>query len=366
LTKVRYSPLLEQYSDPEKILDGIREIIATGDYTLGKVVSEFEDAFSKRVSRKHSIGVGSGTDAIKIPLRALEIGFGDEVITAANTFWATVGAIAEVGATPVFVDCGPDMQIDVEAIEASITKKTKAIVPVHIAGNVVRMDRIMEISEKYGLAVVEDGCQSLMAERNGSTVGSWGIATAYSMHPLKVINVWGDAGVVVTDDDEIDRKVRLLRNHGLRNRDEMEMLGYNSRLDSIQAVVGKEILSTINWIISERRSNADFYTRAFIDIPEIEIPQIDSDIKHVYMLYVLFAKNRDRLLKHCIDAGIEAKVHYPIPLYCQDALKHLGYTHGDFPETDRQAQQGITFPVDQHMNPTQLEHVVKTVQSFYG
>ncbi len=272
------------------------------------------------------------------------IGPGDEVITAANTFYATVGAIAEVGAKPVFVDCDDTFCIDVDQLEQAITPRTKALVPVHLTGDVAEMPRIMEIAKRHKLPVVEDGCQSLLGEYEGRRVGMWGDATAFSMHPLKIINVWGDAGIVVTNDDEMNRHVRLLRNHGLRNRDEMEILGYNSRLDSTQAVVGKWIVRQLPDIVAKRIDNAAYFDAGFRTIPQIRVPVRRAETKQVYLLYILFAQDRDALLKHCIDRGIEAKVHYPIPLHLQDALKYLGYKVGDFPVVGAPLPRGDQLP----------------------
>lgn len=364
--KVRYSPLLDQYADPDAILADIREVVLAGDFTLGKDVGEFEEQFAKATHRKFSIGVGSGTDALKIPLRALDIGHGDEVITSANTFWATVGAIAEVGATPVLVDCGDDMQLNPQQLEDALTENTKAIMPVHIAGNVARMDEITAFANEHGLHVIEDGCQSQMATRNEQMVGSWGVATAFSMHPLKYINVWGDAGMVVTDDPGMNDKVRLLRNHGLLNRDEMECFGYNSRLDTVQAVVAKHMLSTIEWIIERRRANAALYTEGFCNIQGIRLPVVDAGVDPSYLFFVLFAERRDALVEHCTAMGVETKVHYPIPLYRQKALSHLGYAAGAFPETDYQAKTCISLPVDQHLGREHVDYVIQTVRNFYG
>jgi dTDP-4-amino-4,6-dideoxygalactose transaminase len=360
---VRYSPLAQQFADPEPIFEELRALVRSGDFTLGKVVGEFESMFAEKTGRRYAIGVGSGTDALKLPLKALGIGPGDEVLTSANTFYATAGAIAEVGATPTFVDCDDSFCLDVDRLEAAITPRTKAIMPVHLTGEVADMRAVMRIAEKHGLPVVEDGCQSLMGERDGVKVGGWGIATGFSMHPLKIINVWGDAGVVVTDDPDMDRKLRLLRNHGLRNRDEMEIFGYNTRLDSTQAVVGKWILRQIEDIVDRRAANAAYYDAAFKDVPGIRVPPRFAT-KNVYLLYVLFAERRDELLAHCLAAGIEAKVHYPIPLYLQPALRHLGHKISDFPVTDRHARESITFPVDQHLSRAEMDYVIGTVRDF--
>jgi dTDP-4-amino-4,6-dideoxygalactose transaminase len=287
------------------------------------------------------------------------------VITCANTFWATVGAIAEVGARPAFIDCDDSFCLDVARLEASITPRTKAIMPVHLTGDVANMPRIMEIASKRGLPVVEDGCQSLLGEFNGKKAGTFGIAAAFSMHPLKVINVWGDAGVVVTSDGEMDRKLRLLRNHGLKNRDEMEILGYNTRLDSVQAVVGKYIVRQTHDIVMKRARNAAYYDAGLRGVPGVRIPPRNARTKHVYLLYVLFVDRRDELLEYCMKQGIEAKIHYPIPLYQQEALRHLGYKPGAFPVTDRHALDCITFPVDQHLSREEMDFVIETVRDFY-
>ena len=364
--RVRYSPLGQQFAHVDEVFDELRALVASGDFTLGKPVREFEEQFAKALGVKHAIGVGSGTDAIKIPLKALGIGPGDEVITAANTFYATVGAINEVGARPVFVDCDDTFCIDVDKLEQAITPRTKAIVPVHLTGDVAEMPRIMEIAKRHKLPVVEDGCQSLMGEYDGTRVGMWGDATAFSMHPLKIINVWGDAGIVVTNDDEMNRRVRLLRNNGLRNLDEMEILGYNSRLDSTQAVIGKWIVRQLPDIVEKRIDNAAYFDAGFRAIPQVRVPFRRPITKQVYLLYILFALDRDRLLKHCLDRGIEAKIHYPIPLHLQDALKHLGYKAGDFPVSERHCREGISFPVDQHLSREEQDYLIATVKEFYA
>jgi len=364
--RVRYSPLAQQYANPEPIFDELRALVASGDFTLGKPVGEFERMFAETVGVKHAIGVGSGTDACKLPLKALGLGPGDEVITCANTFWATVGAINEVGARPVFIDCDDSFCLNVDQLEAAITPRTKALMPVHLTGDAADMPRIMKIAAKHKLPVVEDGCQSLLGEIDGKRIGTFGAAAAFSMHPLKVINVWGDAGVIVTNDDEMDRKLRLLRNHGLKNRDEMEILGYNTRLDSVQAVVGKYIVRQTRDIVEKRAKNAAYYDAGLKGIKGVRIPPRNPRVKNVYLLYVLLVERRDALVKYCIEKGIEAKVHYPIPLYQQQALAHYGYKAGAFPVTDRHAKECITFPVDQHLSRAELDHVIETVRNFYA
>jgi len=362
---VRYSPLQDQFADVDDVFAEMRALVASGDFTLGKAVGEFEAMFAQSICISHAIGVGSGTDALKIPLKALGVGPGDEVITTANTFWATIGAIAELGATPILVDCDDSFCTDASRIEEKITPRTKAIVPVHLSGDVADMPRIMEIARRHDLVVVEDACQSLLGEWDGQRAGTFGHAAAFSMHPLKIINVWGDAGVVVTNDPEVDQRCRLLRNHGLKNRDEMEILGYNSRLDSLQAVVGKWIVRQVDEIVAQRIAHARILDEALTDVAGLRLPPRNPRTRHVYLLYMVFAERRDELLAWCHDHGVEAKVHYPIPVYRQQALAFLGHEPGDFPVADRHAAEVLTLPMDQYLTPAHLDRVVDVVRAFY-
>ena len=364
--KVRYSYLPQQFAEIDDLLAEIKAFVPTGDFTLGKPLTEFEDRFAKLIGSRYAIGVGSGTDAIKLGLKAVGVGHGDEVITAANTFIATVGAINEVGARPVFVDCDDTFCMDVSRLEAAITPKTKAIVPVQFTGYLTDMEKLMPIARRHGLPVVEDACQGILAAQNGRNGGTWGATGAFSLHPLKNLNVWSDGGVVVTDDPELDRKLRLLRNHGMRNRDEYELLGYNSRLDTIQAIVGNWLIGQTHDITAKRIDNAGYYDRHLGALPQIRIPPRRADMRMVYHLYIVFAEDRDGLLQYCLDRGIEAKVHYPIPLYLQDCVKFLGHQRGDFPVTDRHTTEIITFPTDQHLSREEQDFVIETVRAYYA
>jgi len=362
---VRYSYLLEQFAEASPILAEIGRLVATGDFTLGKPVAEFERRFADLIGTRHAIGVGSGTDALKLPLKALGIGHGDEVITAANTFIATVGAIAETGARPVLVDCDDSFCMNVDYVEAAITANTKAIMPVQLTGEVVDMISLMEIARRHDIPVVEDACQGILSEFSGQRSGTHGIAAGFSLHPLKNLNVWGDAGVVVTNDDAMNERLRLIRNHGMKNRDEIAVLGCNSRLDSVQAVVGNWLIGQTRDITGRRIANADYYDAGLSGVSGIRVPPRRKNVKHVYHLYMVFAERRDELYKYCLDHGVEAKIHYPIPLYQQEGLKHLGYPPGRFPVTDRHAREVISFPVDQHLTRAQQDRVLETVRTFY-
>lgn len=364
--KVRYSYLKQQFDNCDDLWEELKRFVPTGDFTLGKPLVEFENRFASLIGTKHAIGVNSGTDAIKLSLKGLGIGYGDEVITTANTFVATVGAIMELGATPIFVDCNDTFCMDTSKLETAITIKTKAIVPVHFTGYMTDMRNVIPIATKYKLPVVEDACQSILGAINNKNAGTWGNTGAFSLHPLKNLNVWSDGGVIVTDDDELAIKLRLLRNHGLYDRDTVTIMGFNSRLDTIQAVVGNWLIPHTSEIANQRIQNANYYDKGLGKIPQIRIPPRLPDFKIVYHLYTIFAENRDALLDYCINNGIEVKVHYPVPIYLQPALVHLGNKLGDFPVTDEHAKYIISLPCDQHLSKIEIDFVIKTISDFYS
>ena len=363
---VRYSYLPQQFQDIDELISQIKNFIPSGDFTLGKPLQEFERRFAELIGTKFAVGVGSGTDSLKLGLKAVGVNQGDEVITAANTFIATAGAINEIGAKPVFVDCDDTFCMNVGLLEKAITNKTKAIMPVHFTGYMTDMPPLMKIANKHNLPVIEDACQGILANIKGQNAGTWGTAGGFSLHPLKNLNVWGDGGVVVTNDQEVDQRLRLLRNHGMKNRDEYEILGYNSRLDSLQAIVGNWLIGQTKDITDKRISNAKYYDVNFLEIPQIRIPPRVSGMKKVYHLYIIFAEDRDGLYNYCLKKKIECKIHYPIPLYQQECMQHLGYKPGDFPVADRHTKEIITFPVDQHLSRAEQDYVIETVRAYYA
>ena len=363
---VRYSYLPQQFADIDDLWADLKAFVATGDFTLGKPLAQFERSFADLIGTRHAIGVNSGTDAIKLSLKAVGVGHGDDVITAANTFVATVGAISETGARPVFVDVDDTFCMNVDQVAAAITSRTKAIVPVHFTGYMTDMVKLSPIAKRHALPIVEDACQSILGAIDDKNAGTWGSTGCFSLHPLKNLNVWSDGGVIVTDDDRLADLLRLLRNHGLSGRDEVALLGYNSRLDTIQAVVGNWLIPRTLAIALKRVANAAYYDQHLGRIWQIRIPPRPANMRCVYHLYVVFAEHRDELLTHCQRAGIECKVHYPIPIYRQPAVAHLGYRSGDFPVTDRHAAEIITFPVDQHLTREQQDYVIETVKAFYS
>jgi len=359
--QVNFSYLSEQFRDIDQYLDDIRNLVSTGDFTLGKAVSEFESLFAKACRMPFAIGVGSGTDALILSLKALGIGPGDEVITATNTF------IAMTGAKPVLVDNEDGYVIDHAQIEAAITSQTKAIIPVHYTGNVPDMPYIMDVANKYGLKVVEDACQGIGASLDGNPVGSWGESAAFSLHPLKNLNVWGDGGMIVTRSQEFAERIRLIRNHGLVGRDECVVFGYNSRLDSLQAVIGNRLIPDLGWITAKRIENAERYDSAFHELRDfVRTPHRRTGVRHVYHLYIVRVQRRDELLRHLVAHGIDAKVHYPIPLHLQEASRYLGYKLGDFPLSEADAEQIMTLPAHQHLTNEQIDFVIDQVKEFYN
>lgn len=363
---VPYSYLDEQFADIDDYLEDIHKLVQSGDFTLGKAVTEFEERFAKLCGLPYAIGVGSGTDALILSLKILGIGLGDEVITTPNTFISTVGAIAMAGARPVFVDNNQEYTIEVEQIERAITPKTKALLPVHLTGCPADMPRIMEIARRHNLLVVEDAAQAILAKIDGQHVGSWGETACFSLHPLKNLNVWGDGGVIITRSAELCRKLKLFRNHGMTTRDEIEMFAHNSRLDSLQAVIGNRLINDVEGITQRRIANARQYDEAFRDLKEyITIPRRRLDVQQVYHTYVLRVQNRDALWNHLVGCGIKAKVHYPIPVHLQKAAGYLGYKRGDFPVCEEDSRTIISLPVHQHLVSEQTDYVIECVRGFY-
>jgi dTDP-4-amino-4,6-dideoxygalactose transaminase len=364
--KVNYVEL-PKGANADEILAAVREQLKICNFTLGPEVSQFEQKFAQVCQTRHAIGVNSGTDALILSLKSLDIGQSDEVITAPNSFIATAGAIVMAGARPVFVDVSDDYNINPDLIVSAITPRTKAIIPVHLTGNPADMPRIMGIAKEANIAVIEDACQAIGASINGQPVGSFGITAAFSLHPLKNLNVWGDGGVITTNSSELEQRLRLMRNHGLRNRDEVDFFAYNSRLDTVQAIVGLKLLLFLDIITETRIKHARFYDEALKDLADfITIPQRKPSVRQVFHTYVIQAKERDELFQYLNDNGVEAKIHYPIPIHLQRAAQYLGYYEGDFPITEAQARSIITLPVHQHLSQDQLEYVVSTVKKFYS
>ncbi len=347
------------------IYENLKRLMETGDFTLGQAVGEFEKQVEKLLNVKHAIGVANGTDALRIALRLSGVGPGDEVITAANTFIASAGCADELFAKPQFVDMDYNYVLDAKLIEKAITSRTKAIVPVHFTGEPCEMDPIMEISNKYGIPVIEDACQALMAEYKGKFCGTIGLAGAVSLHPLKVLNGTGDGGLILTNDATMAEKIRLYRNHGLVGRNNIASFGCNSRLDTIQAIFLNYLIQFAPEWTKKRRRNAGYYDMRFEGIAGVHtIPRREyaQSCYHLYFIEVE-AKQRDALVEFLNKRDIEARVHYPIPL--QGALDLAGHTREDFPKAYDQSDRIITLPVHEHLNHDQQDFVVDSIKEFF-
>ena len=363
---VKHNYLSEQFSDYKDILAKIEGVILKNDFTLGEEVDLFERNISELTGSKFTIAVGSGTDAIRLSLLALNIGPGDEVITTPYTFHATVGAIATTGATPVFVDCDEDFNISTDKIPESLTERTKAIVPVHWAGRPVNPTKLRDISNKYSIPIIEDACHAILSHRDGINAGTIGNAGCFSLHPLKNLNAWGDGGFICTDDPQIDQQIRLLRNHGLENRESCSIFGFNSRLDTIQAVVANHLLKKLETITQYRIKNARTLDQKLEGLNDIKIPSRSANIHEVFHLYCFQAERRDELCNYLKNNGIDAKKHYPIPMHLQRASKYLGYKEGDFPIAEKLARRTISLPVHEFINVKQIEKMSDLIWDFYN
>ena len=363
---INHNYLREQFADCDDILAKIREVVVRGDFTLGCEVDELEHEYADLCGARHAVAVGSGTDALLLSLKAAGVSEGDEVITTPFTFYATVGAIVTAGGTPVFVDVGDDYNIDAAQIASKISKNTKAIMPVHWSGRPCEMDVIESVAEKHGIPVVIDACHAICAAFKGRKVGELGTTSCFSFHPLKNLNVWGDGGIVTTNSTHIANQLRLLRNHGLVSRDRCQVFAYNSRLDTIQAVIARHMLCKIAHITESRIANAAYFDAQLAGMAGIKLPERRADIREVFHLYSVLCEDRDSLQRFLLGRGIDAKVHYPTPMHLQPAAAFLGHQVGDFPTTERICGQTLSLPVHEFISKEQQDHVIACVKDFYG
>jgi dTDP-4-amino-4,6-dideoxygalactose transaminase len=363
--EINHNYLKQQFADCDEILAKIKEVVTSGEFTLGREVNRLEDEFAAIIGTRHAIGVGSGTDALFLSLKVLGIDKGDEVITTPYTFFATVGAIVATGAKPVFADIRDDYNIDPAKVGLAVTERTKAIIPVHWSGKPCDMDPIMNIANRHGLAVVEDACHAVKAVYRGRGAGALGTLGCFSFHPLKNLNVWGDGGIITADSDDLAGKLRLLRNHGLLNRDECGAFAYNSRLDTIQAVVARHLLPKLDNITERRIENAAHFDEQLRAIPQIRVPRRESSVKQVYHLYIVRCERRDELQRFLVARGVDAKVHYPVPMHLQPASKFLGYKPGDFPVCEATVQSVLSLPVHEFITREQQNLVVGLIREFF-
>lgn len=364
--------LKKQYASIKQEIDEkISGVLKSSAFILGSEVKEFEKEFAAFCSAGQAVGVSSGTAALALALLALDIGKDSEVITTPNTFIATVAAISHVAARPVIVDVDPESyNIDISKIENVITTKTRAVIPVHLYGQPSEMDSILQIAQNHNMKVVEDACQAHGAEYRGRRAGSFGDISAFSFYPGKNLGAYGDGGAVVTDKEEVAERIRLLRDHGSPRKYYHEIIGYNSRLDEIQAAVLRVKLRYLNDWNEKRRRNARLYNEYLKDLVDkalVTTPKEKDWAKHVYHLYVIQVGEdaRDNLITYLNSKGIGAQIHYPIPIHLQKAYKHLGYKEGSFPVTERLAKRIISLPIFPELEPQEIEYIAQEIRAFF-
>ena len=342
----------------------ISAVLERGDFILGKETGLFEEEFAAYCGTAYAVGVDSGTSALKLALRAFGIGPGDEVITVANTFIATASAISCTGASPILVDADPrTCNIDVSRIEEAITERTKAIIPVHLYGCPADMDPIVEVAQQHGLVVIEDACQAHGAKYKGKRVGSLGHAAVFSFYPAKNLGAYGDGGMIVTDDARVAESLRMLRNHGQREKYHHEVRGYNHRLDTLQAAVLRVKLKYLDEWNAARRRHAQIYGEILADYRVILPAEADYE-EGVYHLYVIRVKDRDGLRAYLQDKAISTGIHYPIPIHLQPACRDLGYQKGRFPVTEAYAEQILSLPMYAELTSDAIEYVAEAIRDF--
>jgi dTDP-4-amino-4,6-dideoxygalactose transaminase len=347
-----------------ELMAAIERVIDHGVYILGPDVEEFEKRFAAYCGSRYAVGVGDGTSALILTLRGLGVGPGDEVITAPNSFVASASCAALLGATPRFVDARrDDLTMDPGLLERAITPKTRAIVPVHLAGHPADMEPILKIGERHAIPVVEDAAQAVGTTYYGKRAGSLGRAGCFSLHPLKNLHALGDAGVITTDDESLYRWLIKARNHGLRTRDEVEFWSPNTRLDTLQAAVLNVMLAHLDEWIRERRSVAEEYRAGLREV--VRVPEEAPGCVHTFQTFVILAERRDALLEHLKARGIDAKVHYPMAIHAQPAARALGHRRGDFPVAEWLADHVVSLPLYAEMTAQQRAAVVEGVVSFY-
>ena len=366
--KVNFLNFVEQWQiERKKLLPIIDKSMSSGNYVginCDEVI-KFEKNISKYLKIKHAVSLNSCTDALTFALHALGVKRGDEVITPANSFVASTGSIAHLGAKPIFVDVLPDQNIDPKKLTKAITKKTKVIMPVHLTGRSCDMKSIMKIAKKFNVEVVEDCAQAFSSKYSGKYCGTFGAVGCFSTHPLKNFNSLGDGGFIITNRTKIYNYIRRLSNHGLKTRNESDYFGYNSRLDNIQAAILNFRLKTIHNVLKKKRQNADYYIRNLDKRYVFHPPEKKTEF-NTYQVFVIQVPNRKKLQKYLYKKGITTFIHYPIPIHKQKALKNMGFKSSLLPVTELQSKQILSLPIHHNLNKKQLNYVTENVNNFYS
>ena len=364
--KVPFLDLKIQYKQIEQeVIPMLTDAMSNAAFIGGPQVIGFETEFAEFCDSRYSVGVNSGTDALRFALMAVGVKPGDEVITVPNTFIATTEAISQVGAMPVFIDIDPKTyNMDTSAIKEKITKKTKAIVPVHLYGQPADMDPIMSIAKEYSISVIEDACQAHGATYKDKKAGSIGTVGCFSFYPGKNLGAYGEGGAVVTQDKEIAKKISMIRDHGQAEKYFHEIEGYNGRLDAIQAGVLRIKLKRLKEWNKARRNNAKHYDTLLSKVDGIIIPFEANSTQSVYHLYVILLDDRDKLQKYLMDKGIATGLHYPVPLHLQKAYSYMGYREGAFPVSENAAKRLLSLPMFPELSKEQIEYVCSSIKEF--
>lgn len=363
--KVNLLDLKAQYKSIEnEINEVIKEVLESTHFIMGPNVKELEREIADFTETKHGIGVGNGTDALMLTLRAMGIKSGDEIITTPFTFFASAETTSVVGAVPVFADIEEDtLCIDPDSIEKCITEKTKAIIPVHLFGNMCNMDRIMEIAQKHNLYVIEDACQAIGAEYKGRKAGSMGHAGCFSFFPTKNLGAYGDGGMIVTNDDDLAEKIKLLRVHGMKKKYHHEAIGYNSRLDELQAAILRVKFKYINNWNKQRYEKAHIYNELLKDV-DVKLPTERENSKHVYHLYSIQSKYRDEIMAFLKENDIATGMYYPVPVHLQEVYKHLNYKEGDLPVSEEACTKTFALPLYPEITYEAQKYVCDKIKEF--
>lgn len=364
---IPFVDLKTQYqSIKDEVTKAIEGVLDKTNFILGDAVFEFEQKFAAYCDSKYAVGVASGTDALHLAVKALGIGPGDEVITAANTFVATVLGISYAGARPVLVDIDADTyNIDVEKTEAAVTPKTKAIIPVHLYGRPAEMGKLTALAERYNLKIIEDAAQAHGALYRGRKTGSFGIMGCFSFYPAKNLGACGDGGAIVTSSKELYEKLKMMRNYGSPKKYYHDFIGYNSRLDTLQAAILNVKLKYLDVWNKARFYNAQEYNKKLAGVGDLVLPDINGCDSHVFHLYVLRTEKRDALMKHLIDNAVGCVIHYPVPIYSLGAYQWLGCRPQEFPVTESFSRQILSLPMYAELKEEQIDRVAELIRDFY-
>ena len=363
-------PFLDLKNQPaelrSEIQSAMNQVLADCNFILGKPVAEFEETFAAYCGCKYGVGAASGLDALKLILRAMDIGSGDEVITVSHTFIATALAISSVGATPVLVEVDPaTYTMDPAAFEAAITARTKAVMPVHLYGQTADMGSILEIARRHGVKVIEDACQAHGSRCNGHRAGSLSDAAAFSFYPGKNLGAYGDGGAVTTSDAVLAERIRAMRNYGSIRKYYHDTLGENSRLDTLQAAVLGVKLKVLDEGNAARRNAAARYTEQLAGVGDLITPVSRKDSDHVFHLYVIQTGRRDDLQRYLLEQGVECLIHYPVPVHLQKAYASNDWKSGDFPLTEKLAGRILSLPIFPGITEAQQNYVCNSIKAFY-